>query len=111
METRNNKEYLDFLTYVLIHAAAADNEIGPAEEKMIKDKATTSEYNEVLAAYKTHDTAQRTEYLENMRDKWLKTDEGKTGMIQKVQEITGVDLVLNKDEKAVYTELKRILLK
>lgn len=110
MYTNKNEEYLDFLTYVLIHAASADNEIGPAEEAMIKNKATAGEYKEVMAEYKKHTVSQRTAYLEKMRDKWLKTDEGKTSLIQQVQEVTGVDLVVNKDEKASYAELKRLLL-
>lgn len=110
MYTQKNEEYLDFLTYVLIHAAKADSEIGPAEEEMIKHKASAGEYREVLSYYKTHNESERSEYLKRMRDKWLKTDESKTAIVQKVQELTGVDLVLNADEKATYSELKKILL-
>ncbi|GEM_PF-3797571 len=110
MHNNKNEEYLDFLTYVLIHAASADNEIGPAEEKMIKDKASAGEFNLVMAEYKTHSSDQRNEYLQKMKDKWLKNPESKTAMVQKVQEITGVDLVLNDAEKTTYKELKSILL-
>jgi len=110
MYNKENEQYLDFLTYVLIHAASADHEIGDREADLIKRKASTKEYEDVLKYYRTHDPEQRVSYMKKMKEKWLHTDDSKAAVIKNVQEITGADLVLNKEEKQAYKELKSILL-
>jgi len=110
MNTKKNEEYLDFMTYVLIHAAVANDEIAPADEMMIKNKATAGEYREVMAEYKKHSASERKDYLTRMRNKWLQNDYRKTGLALQVQRLTGVDLVLRENDNPAYSELNKIIL-
>lgn len=104
-----HNEYVDFVSFIMIHAAAADHEMAQEEKDFIAQKISRLEYREIRDYYKTLSDESRMNYMKAMKEKWLKTDEGKNSLLEKVIEVMGIDHSVAPEEKKVYAEIKDLI--
>jgi len=109
MSENNHDQYVDLLTYVLLHAAEANNEIDDAENEILLKKAGHQNLAEIKQLYYGHDAAQRTNFIKTLSKKWLQTDNSKGEMMIKLREMFGIDNEVDFLEKAVYADIKKMI--
>lgn len=103
----NSRE--DFLCYILIHAAEANNEISLLEKTAILEKVGHKNPAEIHNYYLKHDETARQTFLESMRAKWANTDEEKKALLASCQTVIEIDQEIDFMENAVYEQLIELL--
>jgi len=109
MSENNHDQYVDLLTYVLLHAAEANNEIDEAEHDILLKKAGHQNLAEIKQLYYSHNGEQRTEFITSLSKKWLQTDNSKGELMIKLREMFGVDNEVDFLEKAIYEDIKKMI--
>jgi len=109
MSEQNHDQYVDLLTYVLLHAAEANNDIAKEEQEILIAKAGHGNLESIKELYYGHSEEQRKEYIQSMRDKWLMTDNSKGELMIKIRELFGIDNEIDFLEKAVYEQIKTMI--
>lgn len=103
----NNRQ--DFLCYLLIHAAEANNEISLLEKTAILEKTGHENPAEMHNYYLKHDEAERQRYLEHMKAKWAATDPDKKVFLENCRIVMDIDKEIDFMENAVYEQIIELL--
>ncbi len=106
---QKHEEYLDFLTYLMIHAAAANNEIAEEEKELIRKKVSDVEFEETYQLYQSHGDNERKDYLDKMTAKWIHSEDQKITIMGKIRDVLIADHSIDDMEKKLYNRLKDIL--
>jgi len=99
----------DFLCYVLIQAAEANNEISLLEKTAILQRTGHENPAEIHDYFLKHSEAERQAYLESMRGKWANSDQEKKDLLENCRTIIDVDNEIDFMENAVYEQIIELL--
>lgn len=105
-----HEQYIDFIAYLMIHAAMADDIRTTEELALIQEKVGDAHYKSIFPFYENHASSEKTAYVLHMTKEWLHTDEAKNEMLRKVREMIGIDGEVDAEEKTLYAEMKRLIL-
>jgi len=99
----------DFLCYVLIHAAEANNEISLLEKTAILEKTGHENPADIHNYYFKHNEMERQTYLEHMKAKWASTDKEKKDLLENCRTVIDIDQEIDFMENAVYEQIIELL--
>lgn len=99
----------DFLCYVLIHAAEANNEISLLEKTAILTRTGHPNPADIHEYYLKHSEAEKQTYLESMRTKWVKNEEAKKALLENCRTVMNIDNEIDFMENAIYEQLIELL--
>jgi len=105
-----HKQYIDFVTFVMIHAAKADTRIAPEEKEAIQTKVSVLEYKEMNEFYNSKNDTEKSAYMKEMSDKWLKTNESRSALLENIRNLIGVDNDVDAMEQTAYKQIRDIVL-
>ncbi len=101
--------YDDFLTFSLIYAAHADQELKEEEVQSICKKVNRNEFDKMLGIYQKQNDYQNIQTIMSCKERYCKTDAEKQNLVDAMAEILKSDQDFSTFEHAVLNGFKKLL--
>lgn len=101
--------YDEFLTFVMIYASYADEEIYEEQKELITDRVSEEKYNILLNYFLKNTDAINISLINEMKGEYLKSEDEVKTLLNTVFDTIRSNGFVNKQEKEMYDNLKFIL--
>lgn len=99
----------DFVNFLLLHVAKSDFHLSEDELDMLNSHMNDSDIKIYTKLHKSNSDIENIQLIQNLGEKFCSTSEEKEEIMNKVQQMTMADDILNVHEKTVVNALNLLL--